>query len=611
MTPQREFLRIAAGVGREYSSGAATAAIHEVLGWSCGGERGLLPDEAWKNEPFRFSSDSGHLRCEVVQTLGSEPDGNKEIWAIRVRRRESAGRGGCCTTEAAVCHEAGHRTRLTVRQLRSTRSNRSAPPPATPGFVRAVDRNQGLYFPVSERFWSRPWTIESHEDFQRFVHVLLDGTRTWPIFVLTTPEDPFDPTVERMDAEQLALDTAGLARVVVLPSEFSWELTHRFGKELSVFWGAVRVYRPGFGDDVSPEEHELILPDRLRNKGGAAHVASRLQWTAARCSLDRFGLAADLVSFEDLLDSQDPPAPPSPHGETSTAVLPAPDSDGPGPAEPAQVEGRLPPPPLTLPARDAVSSAQPGADGGKKGTREDGAATPGAGMPLKTSILGRLVRWILSPWRVWERIRDQNRGLRKRISKLETDRDEWRELAETTDKELEEAKEARKQTETRLEAATEQIGQLESEVSRLRERAKYAPPDTWGREFVEWTEDTLAGKLVLSDRAQRSIKKPKFRNVGMAVSGLQWLAGEYREQRIIGGRDPRGPTSIGLTNARCGASRFAIEWGGRKQFADWHLKNGGNTHDPTRCLRIYYFWDDSRQLVVVADMPAHHRVTGR
>ena len=36
-----------------------------------------------------------------------------------------------------------------------------------------------------------------------------------------------------------------------------------------------------------------------------------------------------------------------------------------------------------------------------------------------------------------------------------------------------------------------------------------------------------------------------------------------------------------------------------------HLKSGGNTRDPTRCLRIYFFWDDDEQQVVVGSLPGH------
>jgi hypothetical protein len=57
---------------------------------------------------------------------------------------------------------------------------------------------------------------------------------------------------------------AGMAIVVILPAEFSWTLTERFGKQLSVYEGAVRVYLPGFTEDANPfGGHELILPHWL------------------------------------------------------------------------------------------------------------------------------------------------------------------------------------------------------------------------------------------------------------------------------------------------------------------------------------------------------------
>jgi len=63
----------------------------------------------------------------------------------------------------------------------------------------------------------------------------------------------------------------------------------------------------------------------------------------------------------------------------------------------------------------------------------------------------------------------------------------------------------------------------------------------------------------------------------------------------------------GIRNAHCGGDQFDLDWQGRRYTADWHIKSGGNTHDPTRCLRIYYFWDSETQQIVIADMPAHRR----
>ena len=50
---------------------------------------------------------------------------------------------------------------------------------------------------------------------------------------------------------------------------------------------------------------------------------------------------------------------------------------------------------------------------------------------------------------------------------------------------------------------------------------------------------------------------------------------------------------------------YAALWRGQRWLLDMHLKNGGNTRDPTRCLRVYFFWDDDERQVVVGSLPGH------
>ena len=132
-----------------------------------------------------------------------------------------------------------------------------------------------------------------------------------------------------------------------------------------------------------------------------------------------------------------------------------------------------------------------------------------------------------------------------------------------------------------------------------------ALPTAW-KEFPAWCETHLAGRLVLSSRARSTIKKTLYEDVETAAKCLVWLAGDYRRARLQGaGETLRGLIDSGLWNERCGGDSFPFEWGGRRVEVEWHVKNGGNTTDPTRCLRIYYFWDEAAAQVVVAHMPDH------
>lgn len=140
------------------------------------------------------------------------------------------------------------------------------------------------------------------------------------------------------------------------------------------------------------------------------------------------------------------------------------------------------------------------------------------------------------------------------------------------------------------------------------EPAGIALPDSW-EDFANWCDVNLAGQVMLTPHARRSVRAPVFEDVELAARCLLWLATKGRDWFIGGGggtiRDE--PVEDGVRNAHCGSDQFDFEWQGDHYTADWHVKNGGNTREPRRCLRIYYCWDASTQQIVIADMPAHRR----
>lgn len=132
-------------------------------------------------------------------------------------------------------------------------------------------------------------------------------------------------------------------------------------------------------------------------------------------------------------------------------------------------------------------------------------------------------------------------------------------------------------------------------------------PESWDR-FADWCDEVLSGRVMLSSRARRETKSADFDGPQAAARGLLWLANEYRDSRMNGAvGDLRKTIADGIHNDRCGADGFDFAWNGRQEPVEWHIKNGGNTRDPRRCLRIYYFWDEESQIVIVASMPAHVR----
>ena len=160
-----------------------------------------------------------------------------------------------------------------------------------------------------------------------------------------------------------------------------------------------------------------------------------------------------------------------------------------------------------------------------------------------------------------------------------------------------------------------QVTDLKAKLAQLTEASDASVPtfdplpSSWS-EFGVWVEDRLAGRLTLAPLARRGVKNSEFRDVEEAARCLVWLATDYRDRRLNGGGNLHAPVLGGLHNEPCGEADLPfspMKWHGRNVDIEWHIKNGGNTRDRARCLRIYYFWDADTQEVVVASMPAHAR----
>lgn len=135
-----------------------------------------------------------------------------------------------------------------------------------------------------------------------------------------------------------------------------------------------------------------------------------------------------------------------------------------------------------------------------------------------------------------------------------------------------------------------------------------ALPGTW-QELADWCDTHLSGRLVLTPGARRSVKAPEFTDVQVVARCLIWLANTCQHWRAEGGDGSLRDAVLeeGVRNSPCGSDTYEFDWNGRNFAADWHVKNGGNTRDPARCLRIYYCFDEQTQQIIVSDLPAHRK----
>ena len=516
---EREILRVAATVDGDGDDRSAEKAREEVLKWVRKRVGAPLPKIAWEYDDFE--KHMGGRDCKAIRIV----DGSTDLWAIRANDPDKTVAGRVWTTEIFIGHENPRNVRFGLRLLASApEADPLTVEPAVPGLMLQLAGACRLY-QGETRLTSEPWTVESDDDTQRLIDALLDPLRREPVFVLSVASGAVDSLALYMPPGPLARKSVGLARTVVLPARFTWSLTERLGKRLSVFGGAVRAYMPGFAEDSDPYNHPLFLAEHLSSQTSARQVSITLRRRAATISLRRIRLGLDVLSF---------------------------------------------------------SSVQTHSLAAKRTRLDHENAT--AEKKLKAAQV-------------------EIESLQESLRKSE-EYQSW--FAEQHDVEERRAKELG----NKLEWANNRIQQLTDQLKIRGDKpdSDIRPPDEW-ENFSDWCETHLSGRVVLSPRARREVKAPSFADVAMAGRCLLWLANEYRQARLQGGKagDLRVPIESGLWNDRCGADAFKFSWQEKRFDVEWHIKSGGNTHDPIRCLRIYYFWHDASEQVVIASMPAHIR----
>ena len=830
-------LRLAAQIEADDDRIAAHTCRTTIHEWIASRVPGKLPEEATDHGTFDIRH--GAIRCQAVRVLREDND----FWAVRLRTPDPSAPAEAWVTETGVGWMPGSPPVFHLRLLRS--SNGAGLRPLTPKVPDVATRLASV---LELRQFGEPvtgtaWTVGSNADADWLCARLTDSGRGLPIVALSVPDDADDPHSPLIEPDALARACIGLATVVVIPAEFAWRLTDRFGRRHSVYQGAVRIYNPGFHPNSSEWDHRLFLGLSLSNPSGIELTTNQILDTVAEMSLERQAempfkevqrLANEYRTAQapteapaaDPAPAAPPPASPpaaaqhpaaarpsaaagppvtpsapaapqpqampqppaapeppaaSPQPEAIAATAAAPVAPDPlpplGPVEdrpPARLEPaagarsglpaaddapaerpfwarsvRSAPPPRPTPeARppttprqrtppeppersrtyreprpyprvgaprltEAPPRASRAADRGRPPEVEAPASYPpasypdaypdaapepqaappvtaapqptaappapispqppvapqptvapqpmaapqptaappepapevipapqAASPPVPTGFFARL-RYLFfggakktraralpeprptlpepepqpapepappDPAELAQLEKDR-RALQVRAADLERllDRAE-QEKAKYSD-ELDDARERADDAERRFDLS---ISQQQALADRLRDLGEdpepEAPLPTEWSQFNDWCETRLAGRVLLTPRAHREVKRAQFGDVPLAARCLLWLANDFRDRRM--GRQPedrRETVENGVHNARCGGDAFSVKWRGKNRRVDWHLKSGGSTHDPKRCLRIYYFWDSARNQAIVASMPAHIR----
>lgn len=136
-------------------------------------------------------------------------------------------------------------------------------------------------------------------------------------------------------------------------------------------------------------------------------------------------------------------------------------------------------------------------------------------------------------------------------------------------------------------------------------------------ELEQWAATHLAGTVELHNRALRGAKDSEYEDVSVIYQSLSLLRDYYVPMRCQGGPELKQAfdqrcQELGIeeqqsfSGNRAGeqGDTYFIRMGHRRVELDRHLKKG-NSREPRYCFRLYFFWDDTTNQVVVGWLPSH------
>jgi hypothetical protein len=413
--------------------------------------------------------------------------------------------------------------------------------PSIPAFVRRVIEG-GAAFLDDRLITAEPWLVQTEEEAGLLYALMISKNRRTDICVFSLAAECEDPAATAASATKVHSKTLGAAHVAVLTGPAAFSLTDIVGKEFSVFNRAVRTYRPCFDTDADdPLRHPLALAHRI-----AAWQDNGMEGPEA---------------FENFL--------------ARSAILQT--------VSGSDLERQLPP--FSEVRRISASTNLASA-------RDAGASND--------ELL-----------RLYE---DDNSKLR---ATLDEEKALHAGLIEEADRERDEAQRRAEEARSEVYRLNQRIRMLETQISARADSGSDVALPADLHDLKDWADRQLAGSVVLTNRALRGANGSQYEEPALVYRALLLLRDRYVPMRREGGDVRRQKyeaelSAIGLseegsiTRTRLGeqGEEYLVQYNGKKRELDRHLRKG-NARDPRHCFRLYFFWDEEDEQVVVGWLTSH------
>lgn len=225
-----------------------------------------VPDDAETGAPF----DVGGGGAPVARAVALDIDQGR-IWSAAIDDPDASHVGRTWITEITIVEQQGA-VHFGTRLLNFTRGEDQPFSPSIPRLARDLIAELPC-LADGEMLRDETKVIATPDDLDAMCELLERPGRRLPVILLAegVSRPPFS------SLETLTRRLAGAAHVLGISDECTWLLRRRVGRDLSVFDGAVRMYRPGLRlDEADPYDHPLWLPRPDLPPGDGGPVVTRV-----------------------------------------------------------------------------------------------------------------------------------------------------------------------------------------------------------------------------------------------------------------------------------------------------------------------------------------------
>jgi hypothetical protein len=260
--------------------------IKETVKWLSKRSGTGLPNTAFQGLPFRTEQSTGANLVEIIRPLAK----SEGLWAARLEYPDRTLAQRSWITEVVIARQIVT-TQIDVKLICVTKGQYEAISPSVPGVLLQLATNLSLEIDGAQ-VTERPLQV-SRPNSETLFSLLENPARVRPVVVVSVGQNSSGD----VRAHKILKRVVGAAHVVEIDAEGSWALTAKYGKPLSVFNQAVRLYAPGFNANSNRFSHRLYIADSSSDADSLAdEVATDILPTSFSTSIGN----AEVPSFATL-----------------------------------------------------------------------------------------------------------------------------------------------------------------------------------------------------------------------------------------------------------------------------------------------------------------------